>query len=190
MKYTWTLMLLLFGAALFTSCNDDDDQPDDPVIPNEEEVITTFNYTLVSAALDDTVRFTFRDLDGDGGAEPEIFSEPLQANTTYTGRIQLLNELEDPIEDKTEEIEEEDDEHQFFFSTDVAGFSFTYNDFDGNNNPLGLETTVVTGDAGNGSMTVTLRHEPDKDAPGVSSGDITNAGGETDIEVTWTVDVQ
>ena len=36
---------------------------------------------------------------------------------------------------------------------------------------------------GHGQFTVTLRHEPDKSAQGVSAGDITNAGGETDIEV-------
>ena len=42
---------------------------------------------------------------------------------------------------------------------------------------------------GNGTITVILRHEPDKDASGVSNGDITNAGGETDIEVVFNVEV-
>ena len=35
-----------------------------------------------------------------------------------------------------------------------------------------------------------LRHEPDKSAAGVSSGDITNAGGETDIEVSFNVIIE
>jgi hypothetical protein len=35
-----------------------------------------------------------------------------------------------------------------------------------------------------------LIHEPVKDAGGVSSGDITNAGGETDAEATFVVGVQ
>ena len=43
---------------------------------------------------------------------------------------------------------------------------------------------------GSGTITVTLRHEPNKDAAGVSSGDIANAGGETDIEVTFNVEIQ
>ena len=37
---------------------------------------------------------------------------------------------------------------------------------------------------------MTLRHEPAKDASGVAAGDITNAGGETDIEVTFDVTVE
>ncbi|HBK71516.1 MAG TPA: type 1 periplasmic binding fold superfamily protein, partial [Flavobacteriaceae bacterium] len=35
-----------------------------------------------------------------------------------------------------------------------------------------------------------LRHEPNKSASGVSDGDITNAGGETDIEVIFNITVQ
>ena len=46
---------------------------------------------------------------------------------------------------------------------------------------------MTTGSMSNpsASMTVILRHEPDKAGAGVSDGDITNAGGETDIEVTF-----
>jgi hypothetical protein len=40
------------------------------------------------------------------------------------------------------------------------------------------------------TIRVTLIHEPMKSAAGVSSGDITNAGGETDIEVGLPVVVQ
>ena len=46
---------------------------------------------------------------------------------------------------------------------------------------------MTTGSMANPSatMTVILRHEPNKAGAGVSDGDITNAGGETDIEVTF-----
>ncbi len=57
---------------------------------------------------------------------------------------------------------------------------------DGNGNPVGLTFNLTTGDATTGSVTIILRHEPMKDASGVSDGDITNAGGETDISVTIT----
>ncbi|MEZ7887763.1 MAG: type 1 periplasmic binding fold superfamily protein, partial [Flavobacteriales bacterium] len=57
-------------------------------------------------------------------------------------------------------------------------------------NPIGLSTVLTTGEMGSGTITVTLRHEPNKDAAGVSSGDIANAGGETDIEVTFNVEIQ
>ena len=40
-----------------------------------------------------------------------------------------------------------------------------------------------TNAAGSGELQVVLRHEPDKFGANVSAGDITNAGGETDIEV-------
>ena len=166
------------------------DEPDDPVIPNEEEVITTLIYSLVPDDGSSPVELTFEDLDGDGGEDPTITSGVLSANTTYTGSLQLLNEQETPAEDITEEIEEEDEDHQFFFSTDVAGLSVAYNDADANGDPVGLETIVTTGDAGMGSLIVILRHEPQKDAMGVSDGDITNAGGETDIEVTFEIEVQ
>ena len=61
---------------------------------------------------------------------------------------------------------------------------------DADGNPIGLATTVTTGAASTGEFTVILRHEPMKDAQGVKDGDITNAGGETDIEVNFPVEIQ
>lgn len=185
MNYKFFLFVsLLFATAFLTSCD-----PDDPVIETPEEVITTMSYTLVSTS-GETVRLGFSDLDGDGGNDPVISGGVLSANTTYTGTIELLNESEDPAEDITEEIMEEDEEHQFFFSSTVAGVSVAYGDADPMGNPIGLSTTLATGDAGSGTLTVTLRHEPNKTASGVSGGDVTNAGGETDIEVAFPIDVQ
>jgi hypothetical protein len=102
----------------------------------------------------------------------------------------LLNELENPVGDITEEVEEEAADHQFFFQTSVSGINIAYADMDTNGNPIGLSTTLTTNETASGTITVTLRHEPNKDAAGVSAGDITNAGGETDIEITFNVEVQ
>lgn len=102
----------------------------------------------------------------------------------------LLNETETPPEDVSEEVREEDEEHQFFFSTTVDGLSIAYDDMDEDDNPIGLATRLTTGNAADGTMTIILRHEPDKKASGVSGGNIANAGGETDIEVTFNVSVQ
>jgi hypothetical protein len=180
-------LLLLFVAAslVMTSC-----EKEDPVIPNEEEVITTLNYTLTAVGDAGIVTFSFQDLDGDGAGAPTITGGDLVANTTYTGVLELLNETESPAEDITEEIEEEDDEHQFFFQSDIDGLSVAYNDEDEDGNPVGLSTTLTTADAGSGSLTIILRHEPLKSAANVSDGDITNADGETDIEVTFAVEVK
>lgn len=179
------IFLLVLVSLLATACDDDD-----PEIIVEEEVITTLNYTLTPVSGGDAVVLSFRDLDGDGGNAPEITGGTLAANTTYTGTMELLNESEDPVEDITEEIEEEDEEHQFFFSSSIGDVVIDYSDTDADNNPIGLTTAVTTGNAGSGTLTVILRHKPDKNAAGVKEGMIANAGGETDIEVDFSITVQ
>lgn len=161
-----------------------------PKTPHEEEVITTLTYTLTPTAGGTPVVFSFKDLDGDGGNDPVIVHADLKANTEYKGVIELLNEQENPAGNVTEEVNEESDEHQFFFQNDINGLHVHYMDQDKNGKPLGIKTHVVTGAQGSGTLTVTLRHQPNKAAPGVSKGEIANAGGETDIEVTFNVNVQ
>jgi len=163
---------------------------DDPVIPNEEEVITTFIYQLTPQQGGSSIELKFVDSDGDGGQPPVYSSPKLQANTTYTGTITLLNELEKPVGNITEEVAAEGAEHQFFFATTVSGLSVAYTDKDVNGKPVGLKTTLTTKEAGSGKLKVVLRHQPDKSAKGVASGDITSAGGETDIEISFNIDVQ
>ena len=177
-------MLSIF---FITACNKD--VPEDPTIPNEEEVITTLNFTLTPDGSGTPVVLTFQDLDGDGGNVPIITGGVLDSNTTYYGSLELLNELENPATDITEEVEEEGSDHQFFFQTSVNGMNVTYDDIDVNGDPIGLSTILITNGTSTGTLTITLRHEPKKDASGVSDGDITNAGGETDIEVTFNVEV-
>ena len=173
---------LLASTLIFASCSDDDDAPE-PV--NEEEVITTLTVTLDSGS--DTVVMQYQDLDGDGpDAATVTVSGSLSANTTYDGSIILLNETESPAENITEEIEEEDLDHQFFYTVgsglDVAA---EYGDADSQGNPLGLSFILNTGVASSGGLTFTLRHEPNKPNTGLE-----NAGGETDIEVTFDVTVE
>lgn len=185
---TFRKVFMLFLAALaFTACSDDDD----PIPVNEEEVITTLTATLTPAGGGTAITLQTRDLDGEGPNAPVItVSGPLAAGTTYNGSLELLNETVTPAESINEEIEEESDEHQFFFEGTNSIATFDYLDFDGNDNPLGLEFTLTTSTAGTGSIIITLRHEPNKDAAGVSDGDITNAGGETDIAATFPITVQ
>lgn len=162
----------------------------EPVVPNEEELITSLIFTLTPDGGGDAVVLSFEDLDGDGGDNPDISVENLAANTTYTGSLLLESTVDGVTENISEEVAEEDLEHQFFFATTVAGLTVSYSDTDPEGNPIGLDTEVVTGEAGSGTVTVTLRHEPNKSASGVADGDITNAGGETDIEVEFAVVVE
>ncbi|NER13806.1 type 1 periplasmic binding fold superfamily protein [Leptobacterium flavescens] len=178
-------MLVLFIA----SCSSDDDGG--PQIVNEEEVITTLTLTLSPQAGGADIVFTSRDLDADGPNPPTVTVADLAPNTTYTGVVQVLNETENPAEDITEEVEEEDDEHQFFYQViGNAAVTTAYTDQDGDGNPVGIQITLTTGDASTGNLVVTLRHQLDKNAAGVSDGDITNAGGDTDVEVTFPVTIQ
>ena len=97
----------------------------------------------------------------------------------------MLNETEDPAENVTEEIEEEDLDHQFFYTVG-SGLDVTteYTSFDSAGNELGLTFELNTAGASSGGLTFTLRHEPNKPNTGLA-----DAGGETDIEVTFSVAV-
>ena len=182
------LMAALLISFVAFSCGDDDD----PLPPNEEEVITTLNATFTNTQdATDVVTASFRDLDGPGGNDGVTTNPTLTAGATYTLTLEFLNETETPAEDVTEEVAEEDDEHQVFVIA-AAGVNITYayGDQDGNGNPLGLTGTITTGAASAGQLEIVLVHEPMKDATGVSGGDITNAGGEEDIRVAFTVTIQ
>lgn len=189
MKKSIFLIPLLILALIFTGCSDDDDSPA-PV--NEEEVITTMTIRLTPSGGGTEITLKTQDLDGEGGNEPNVtVSGNLTAGTTYNGIIELLNETETPAEDITEEVQEEADEHQFFYTIGTGlDVTTTYEDEDGDGNPIGVEFTLTANTASSGDLTFTLRHEPNKSASGVADGDITNAGGETDIEETFSISVE
>ena len=170
-------------AIAMVSCSDDDTPPE-PI--NQEEVITTVILTLTPESGDQVVLTTI-DLDGDGPDAPVTtvvgsFSE----NTEYQGAVRFLNETETPAEEITDEVLEEADEHQVFYTTtDGLNIETEYEDEDSQGNPLGLQITLTTGVASQGSLTVTLRHEPVKPNDGLDS-----AGGETDITTTFDVSIE
>ena len=170
-------------AIAMIGCSDDDAAP----LPiNEEEVITTVILTLTPESGDQVV-LTTQDLDGDGPDEPvTTVSGSFSENTVYTGAARFLNETETPAEEITDEVVEEADEHQVFYTTtEGLNITTTYLDFDSNGNPLGVSITLETGEASSGSLTVTLRHEPVKPNDGLDS-----AGGETDIATSFDVSIQ
>ena len=78
-------------------------------------------------------------------------------NTQYQGAVRFLNETETPAEEITDEVLEEADEHQVFYTiSDGLNITTTYVDFDDNDNPLGVQITSTTGAASEGSLTVTF----------------------------------
>lgn len=177
---------LILGLLFAVGCDNDDDTPD-PV--NESEVITTVNVTLTPQGGGTAVTLSFVDPDGEGSGQPTItVSGPLAASTTYSGAIEFLDET-DPldVEDITEEVEEEDDEHEVFYLPS-AGLNLTFSNLnlDEDGNPLGTTFTATTGAASAGSLTVALIHEGNKP----NDGTLADAGGETDVEVTFNLAIQ
>lgn len=182
MKKLRNLTIAIAALISLNSCSNDDK----PV--NEDEVITTVTTTLTGGG--QIITLTSRDLDGDGPNAPVItVSGNLVANTTYTGAVTFLNEIANPVDNITSEILAEGVDHQLFYQAPSALGTFTYSDTDTNGRPIGLQFTFLTGSAASGSVIVTLKHLPNKSAAGVTSGDITNAGGATDAAVTYPITI-
>lgn len=172
-------MAFLFFAGMISACTPDPIEP--PADTNEEEIITTLTLTLTdSADAAKTVTATFRDADGEGGNTPTIDSLKLDANTTYFATVTLLDETKSPAVDISEEVEEEANEHQLFYSAGNVNVAFYYEDKDSNNPPLplGLNTKWRTGNAGTGTVRIILKHQPNTKSNNINSG-------ETDIDITF-----
>jgi hypothetical protein len=180
---------------------------DDGVDADDQEFITTVILTFTPAGGGAAVVAEFDDPDGDGGDAPTVDPIDLAAGD-YTLDVGFENRLEDPAEVITEEIADEDDEHQVFLTgTAVDGpasvqagapLAHSYADADGEGNPIGLANTIIAA-AGSGTLTVTLRHLPPVDgtavkisglAEMVASGGLGAIPGESDVSVSFDVTVQ
>lgn len=191
--------LLLLVSAPVIGCSDVGGSIDPP------EVITTVALSFAPMGGGATVTAEFDDPDGDGGAAPTIDPINLPEGITYTLTVSFQNRLEDPPEDITDEVRDEGEDHQVFFTGDaidgpasntpLAPLIHTYDDADRNGLPIGLTSTIVTA-SGTGSLVVTLRHLPPIDgtavkvadlASQVRDGGLESIGGESDVHVTFAV---
>ncbi|MFT6983318.1 MAG: hypothetical protein ACJAUD_002090 [Crocinitomicaceae bacterium] len=181
-----TIALLgLTCIAALSSCKKDDDLVTvPPPIANEAEVITTVTLLFTDAAgIQPDVTVTFRDPDGDGGLNYDIFDTiRLQNNTVYNASIILLNETVSPADTISNEVLEEDDEHLFCFTPSFANLSILRTDTDGVFE-VGLQSQWTVGNVGNGTTQIVLKHQP-----GIKDG--TCAPGETDVDVTFVTEIQ
>lgn len=183
LKTNISILACLFAfAIIFTGCSDDTDPVENPDDKNEEELITSVELSFTENG--NTTVFRFADPDGDGGEAPtEMETVKLKANTSYTLAVRFLDESNaNDVEDITEEVKEEDDEHLVCY-TATAGTSVTRTDTDRNGLDLGLTADVETTDAADGTLTVSLKHQP-----GVKDGSCLR--GETDVEVAFVLEVE
>ncbi len=177
-------LVLLMGTAIATGCKKDKDDPAAPAPPvNENEVITDLYLHFTGAG---STPYTWHASTTNGlgvGTGLEIHADTLPANGLLQATMLLLNRSVTPVDTISHEVFEEGTLHQFFFLPNGVNATFTYADQDANGHPIGLQSEWHLGAASTGTIKVVLRHEPDKSAAGVNSGDITNAGGSTDLEV-------
>lgn len=180
-KITQIILFSIGCLVLSNGCKKDDHNH------NDHDVINRLTLELKSGS--ETITLSFDDPDGDGGVSPTIVGGTLKSNSIYNGTIRIYTKHDSHYDELTSEIVDEGTVHQFFFNSTVAGVLVNYADKDSSNNPIGLSHTFNTGASGTGILRLVLRHEPDKNAQGVSSGDITNAGGETDIDVSFPITI-
>jgi len=177
---------------------------DVPAVEHDHEVITDVELIFTNDAdSTDVVIASAVDPDGEGIEQLTIEDAiNLDAGKTYTLTFGIWNKLEDDHdhddhddegghddhddegdhddhddegENVAEEIEDEDDEHQFFFSFTEGAFSnpagngnideasdpINYLDKDANGHNVGLSTSWTTStDADTGKFTVVLMHQP------------------------------
>jgi len=184
-KTQMKLATLAVMAMLAVACRKQPTIP--PAIVNEPENITTVKVTLTdSANTANVVSAAWRDVDGAGGNAPTIENLTLAPNKTYLATITILDETKSPVAVVSDEVLNEGKDHQFFFQKTGTNISFSYNDEDGNGNPIGLKSKWRTGAVSTGNVTVILKHQPGVKV--AKPGDI-NAG-ETDLEVTYTTTIQ
>lgn len=176
------LAFLALGIITFSSCKDD--EVVNPPNPNEEELITSVELVFTNAAdSTDVSTFKFADPDGEGGNAPtQQDTIRLAQASNYTLAVRFLDESSSDVEDITEEVKEEAEEHLVCYTAD-ASTTVVISDKDANGLDLGLAASVETTDTTSGVFTISLKHQPDGKN---GSCDI----GETDVEVAFTLEVE
>lgn len=174
---------LAFAAmALLASSCDHLDDPHDHT--DDHDAVTTVTLTLVAQGTNDTTSVTWEDLDGIGGNNPgRIDTLFLRPATIYLGSVTFENRAKTPIENITEEVLEDADEHQVFYAVSNSLGQVQILDKDGRGLPLGLVyslSTAATAAAVPGTLTLSLYHF---DSESSKSG--TDPADETDVEVSF-----
>ena len=147
--------MILFS--LFLACSDVKDSHDHD---HEQELITTVLLELDSTDGSESFVATWSDVEQSGA--PMVDELILTVGLSYTLNVSFLNELESPAEDITQEIADEAEEHQIFFTGGAIDtlVGHSYLDSDANGLPVGLENELQALTVGSDTLTLTLRHLP------------------------------
>lgn len=175
------VLSIILGLALFACKKESIDTED------ENELITSvkLNFTTNGS----TQTFAYSDPDGDGGKTPTVSTISLKPNTTYTMTIEILDESKTPVNNITNEVANEKDEHLFIYTpTPSSLLTYTYGDKDSRNFNVGLTGSVRTGAAGTGQLKVQLRHQPPVN--GTPSKNGSTSPGSDDVNIDFNVTIQ
>lgn len=176
-----TTLLALVALVTMTGC--DSEEPDGDA--GENELITRVTVTLTPMSGGSAIVAIAEDPDGDG-ANLTVDAIQLSADETYNGTIALYDGVNDF--DITDEVEEEAEEHQFWYTASGAiadRVTITVTDRDDNNLPVGLAFTVTVseGAAASGTFNVVLSHYDDAPKTGTDRSD------ESDIDIDFLLSI-
>ena len=192
-------LCVVASTGFLVSCDDDDE----PTKEDTPEMITKATLKFTPTGAGQAVTAVATDPDGEGVQDIGIDGPiNLAANTSYNLSIELINELAEPSDAEyniTEEVEEEGDEHMFFFSwtndvfSDPAGDgnidnrsdAVNYDDEDGQGQPIGLQSSWTTAAASSGTFRVVLKHQPE-----IKTATSTSTTGESDLDLEFEINVQ
>jgi hypothetical protein len=192
------IFISILSFSLLSGCDSEDPQKED--VP---EMITkaTLTFTPTTGA---PIVVTATDPDGEGVQDIKTDAPiALAKSTTYVLTITLVNELAQPGDegyDITKEVEEEGDEHMFFFAwtgnafanpsgngnidtrTDPVNYTGGDNSKDEQGLPLGLTTTWTTAAVATSgaSFHLLLKHQP-----ALKTSSSTSDDGETDLDIVF-----
>jgi hypothetical protein len=179
-------MIAIAGALLITGCKKDKNAVGDPDDHDHDdaELITSMVLEFSDTAnVQPNVTVAFRDPDGEGGnAATEFDTIALAANTVYSVKITLLDESKNPAVKISDEVKTEGDEHLFCYDVTGANINVARTDSDGKYE-IGLDSRWTVAAASNGTVKVTLKHQP-----GVKNG--TCGVGDTDVEVNFITEIK
>jgi hypothetical protein len=199
MKKAKLALTVLTAVTLLAGCSKDDPKKEDT-----PELITKATLTFTPTGGGTTVTVFATDPDGEG--VQDIFADgpiDLAANTQYILGIELLNTLVtfgQPGYNITDEVEEEGTEHMFFFgwtgglfqtptgegNIDNRADDMNYVDLDTGGLPIGIISTWTSASAtGSGTFRVVLKHQP-----GTKTATSGSTVGETDVDLTFVLNVQ
>ena len=169
LNYSFTFLLV---ALFLVSCSKDST----PEVIEEQELITTVTLEITAANQPtQSIRWKVDETNNN--------TVSLKANTDYEVSIGFLDES-DPgdVEDITEEVREEADEHQVFYEFSNVSVSYSISDtdtLDGDGNPVFIKSIWNASTTGSGIIRAYLIHEPTTKNSSTRAG----FGGETDVEI-------